>query len=90
MNEEKRENHENLEEAVRLRRRRRALGQHEGERPLGRNLALIGALSWTIVTPTLIGVFVGRLASGIFWTLSLLAIGLALGCALSWKRMQSE
>jgi ATP synthase protein I len=95
MNEGKRENHDHLDEAVRLRRRRRALGQQEGERPIGRNLALIGALGWTIVTPPLIGVFVGRwldgrLASGIFWTLSLLAFGLALGCALAWKRMQSE
>jgi ATP synthase protein I len=80
-----------LDEAVRLRRERRERWQHEG----GRNLAMIGALGWTIVTPTLIGIFAGRwldnaFGSGIFWTLGLLVAGLAIGCALGWKRMQRE
>ena len=58
-------------------------------------LALIGVLGWTIVTPTLIGVFLGRwfdreLGSGIMWTLGLLVAGLALGCTLAWKRIHRE
>jgi len=53
---------------------------------------MIGALGWTIVTPTLIGIFVGRwldrsFGSGIFWTLGLLFAGLATGCSMAWKRM---
>jgi ATP synthase protein I len=56
---------------------------------------MIGALGWTIVTPTLIGVFAGRwldrgFGSGIFWTLGLLVAGLALGCTLAWKRIHRE
>lgn len=56
---------------------------------------MIGALGWTIVTPTLIGIFVGRwfdrsFGSGIFWTLGLLVLGLAAGCALAWNRVQHE
>jgi F0F1-ATPase subunit, putative len=56
---------------------------------------MIGALGWTIVTPALAGVFAGRwldkrFASGIFWTLGLLTIGLAFGCMLAWKRMHHE
>jgi ATP synthase protein I len=56
---------------------------------------MIGALGWTIVTPTLIGIFAGRwldhaFVSGIFWTLGLLVAGLALGCMLGWKRMHRE
>lgn len=88
-------NHEPLDEAVRTRQQRRAHWQREGERSIGQNLAMIGALGWTIVTPTLIGIFAGRWLDrhfdmGIFWTLGLLVAGLALGCALAWNRMHSE
>jgi ATP synthase protein I len=83
---------ERFDEAVKRRRERRARWQREGEPSIGRNLALIGVLGWTIVTPTLIGVFVGRwldrqFGSGLFWTLGLLVLGLALGCMVAWKRM---
>ncbi len=89
------ENHERLSEAVRTRAERRAHWQREGERSIGQNLAMIGALGWTIVLPTLIGIFAGRWLDrafnmGIFWTLGLLVAGLALGCTLAWKRMHSE
>jgi ATP synthase protein I len=81
-----------LAEPVRRQRARRERWRREGERPLGHNLALIGVLGWLVVTPTLIGIFVGRwldrtAESGIFWTVSLLFLGLCLGCWLAWKRM---
>ncbi len=86
---------ERLNEAVKLRRDRRERWRREGERSIGRNLAMIGALGWTIVTPTLVGIFAGRwldrsLGSGIFWTLGLLFAGLTLGCSMAWKRMYRE
>ena len=86
---------ERLDEVVRLRRNRRERWQREGERSIGQNLAMIGALGWTIVTPTLIGIFAGRwldrsFGTGIFWTLGLLAAGLAAGCWLAWKRIHRE
>ncbi len=89
------EHPEGLDEAVRRRRERRALWQREGERSLGQNLSMIGALGWIIVTPTLAGIFLGRwldhrFETGIFWTLGLLVLGLALGCTLAWKRMYRE
>jgi ATP synthase protein I len=89
------ENHERLEEAVRTRQERRERWQREGERSIGQNLAMIGALGWTIVLPALIGIFLGRwldrtLATGLVFTLGLLMLGLALGCTLAWKRMHSE
>jgi ATP synthase protein I len=84
---------DHLDKAVRIRRDRRALWRREGERSLGQNLALIGALGWTIVIPPVVGVFVGRwldrqFGSRLFWTLGLLAVGLALGCWLAWQRMR--
>jgi ATP synthase protein I len=86
---------ERLDQAVRTRRERRARWEQEGERSLGQNLAMIGALGWMVVTPTLIGIFAGRwldrqFGSGIFWTLGLLTAGLSLGCALAWRRMHRE
>ena len=86
------ERDQRLEDAVRTRQARRERWQREGERSMGQNLAMIGAIGWTIVLPTLAGIFVGRWLDrhfdmGIFWTLGLLVAGLALGCALAWKRM---
>jgi ATP synthase protein I len=86
---------ERLAEAVKQRRERRERWRREGERSIGQNLAMIGALGWTIVTPTLIGIFAGRwldrmFSSGIFWTLGLLVAGLAVGCALAWQRIYHE
>jgi ATP synthase protein I len=88
-------NHDRLDEAVKKRRDRRARWQDEGERSLGQNLAMIGALGWSIVTPTLVGIFAGRwldrtFESGLFWTLGLLVVGLTLGCTLAWKRIDRE
>lgn len=86
---------ENLDEAVRLRLGRQERWQREGERSIGQNLAMIGALGWTIVTPILIGIFVGRwldrlFGAGVFWTLGLLVAGVAAGCTLAWKRIHRE
>lgn len=86
---------EQLDEAVKRRRERRETWEREGERSIGRNLALIGAFGWTIVAPTLLGIFAGRwldreFGSGIFWTAALLVVGLAGGCAMAWNRMHRE
>ena len=88
-------NGNSLAEPVRRQRARRERWRREGERPLGHNLALIGVLGWLVVTPTLIGIFVGRwldhtFDSGIFWTVSLLFAGLCLGCWLAWQRVNQE
>ncbi|MGO8952976.1 MAG: AtpZ/AtpI family protein [Rhodomicrobium sp.] len=86
---------EELSKAVRTRQERRARWRDEGERSIGQNLAMIGALGWTIVVPAFLGIIAGRwldrhLQMGMFWTLSLLVAGLVLGCLLAWKRVQSE
>jgi len=89
------ENHEKLSDAVKTRQERRERWQREGERSIGQNLAMIGVLGWTIVLPTLLGLFAGRWLDrqfhmGIFWTLALLVVGLTAGCMLAWRRMHNE
>jgi len=82
-----------LVQSVARRAARRAFWLAHGERSLARNLAMIGALGWLVVTPTLVGVFAGRwldrrLGAGIFWTGALLTVGVVAGCALAWRRIQ--
>jgi ATP synthase protein I len=82
-----------LARSVAERAARRAHWQAYGERSLGQNLAMIGALGWLVITPTLAGLFLGRwldhmFASGIFWTGALLVVGVALGCWMAWGRIQ--
>jgi ATP synthase protein I len=82
-----------LAKSVARRAARRAFWLSHGERSLAQNMAMIGAFGWLVVTPTLVGVFLGRwldhqLASGIFWTGALLMVGLAAGCAVAWRRVE--
>jgi ATP synthase protein I len=86
---------ERLDEAVKRRRARVESWQREGERSIGQNLAMIGALGWTIVVPTLLGILLGRwldrsFGSGIFWTFGLIVAGVATGCWMAWKRIHRE
>jgi ATP synthase protein I len=81
-----------LDEAVRRLRERRTRASREGRRSIGQDLALIGVIGWTVVIPTLLGIYLGRtldrrFGSGVFWTLALLVAGVTLGCALAWQRL---
>ena len=78
--------------SIRHRVTRRTKAQREGPPSFGRYLAQVGVLGWTIVVPTLLGVFLGRwvdhrLGTGIFWTGPLLMAGLAIGCWSAWRWM---
>jgi len=91
-------NHEGrcqIKDVVERRQSRRAQWEREGERPLWKNLSMVGALGWLIVTPTLIGVFAGRLLderldTGVTFSGALTFLGACLGLWLAWKRMNEE
>ena len=56
---------------------------------------MIGMIGWLVVTPTVAGIFLGHwldsfFSSGIFWTGTLLVLGVAFGCFLAWKRLSEE
>lgn len=60
-----------------------------------RGLSLVGAVGWMVVVPTLLGAFLGRwidrrAGTGVFWTLSLLFIGVAVGCYSTWRHVHEE
>lgn len=84
-----------ISRAVELREQRRKEWQEHGERSLWQNLSWIGALGWLIVTPTLLGVLLGRwidrwLDSGITFSAAMIMLGLTLGCYMAWKSMNPE
>jgi ATP synthase protein I len=84
-----------MEEAVKLRQQRRDEWRRTGERPLWRNLSMIGAIGWLIVVPILLGVLFGRwldtyFESGIFWSGALIVLGAAAGSYLAWQRVMEE
>ncbi len=86
------ENHgqKEMHRAVQLRQKRHQ--DREDERPIWQNLSMIGALGWLIITPTLLGVMIGRwldrsFETGIFFTGALIFLGVAFGCYLAWRRI---
>jgi ATP synthase protein I len=79
---------------TRLRSERHRASVAEGEPSVARRLAQIGVLGWMIVTPAVLGLFLGRwldgkFGSGIFCTAPLLLIGLGVGCGSAWKWMKT-
>lgn len=58
-------------------------------------LGMFGLVGWSVAVPTLIGVAVGMWLDGRFpgrvsWTLTLLFVGLALGCLNAWRWVRQE
>jgi ATP synthase protein I len=89
------EGREEMQNAIRLRQSRRETWEKEGERPLWRNLSMVGALGWLIVVPTLLGVLAGRwlddvFDSGVTFSGALTFAGACLGFYLAWSRMNNE
>jgi ATP synthase protein I len=84
-----------MADAVRKRQERRTRWVREGEPSVVRFVGQIGVLGWIIVTPTLIGLFVGRwldhkFATGIFWSAPLLVLGVAIGFWSAWRWMHNQ
>ncbi|MXN67288.1 ATPase F0F1 [Stappia sp. GBMRC 2046] len=84
-----------MKEAIELRQERLERWQKEGERPLWKNLSMIGALGWLMVAPTLLGVAAGRwidnrLGTGVQFSGALIFLGACLGFYLVCKRMNEK
>ena len=82
-------------EAAKRAAERARRGAQDPEPSLGVRLGQIGILGWTIVAPTLIGLFAGRwldrqFATGIFFSAPLLMLGAVLGFWSAWKWMHRQ
>jgi ATP synthase protein I len=86
---------EHLARAARRRHVREARWRREGERSIGRNLAMIGAYGWLVVAPAVGGAFLGSWldglrGGGILFTAGLVMLGAGAGMWLVWRRMNED
>jgi len=75
--------------AAKLRARR------ERRRSVWFGLGMFGLVGWAVAVPTLAGVALGswidhRWPSRVSWTLTLLFVGVVLGCLNAWRWVQRE
>jgi ATP synthase protein I len=76
-------------------RRQAARAGQRRELSFWQGLSLVGGVGWMVVLPAVAGALLGRFldthwGTGIFWTLSLLVLGLALGCVSAWRHIARE
>lgn len=74
---------------------RKERARQEEDRGIWSWLGMFGLVGWSVAIPTLIGVALGiwldRLhISSVSWTLSLLIVGMALGCVNAWYWIKQE
>lgn len=73
----------------------RARAQREGDRAIWYSLGLFGVVGWSVALPTLLalalGIWIdGRWPSRVSWTLTLLFVGVVIGCANAWYWVTKE
>lgn len=86
----KTEKEDRLVTAVRKQAERSRKGRHPN---LWGAFGIVGTVGWMVVLPALLGIALGRYLdvhfnAGIFWTLSLLVLGLTLGCMAAWRNIE--
>lgn len=84
-----------VEEAARRAVERDRMHRETPEPSLGARLGQIGILGWAIVTPMLLGVWLGRMLdrafdSGVFFTGAGIFLGAAIGFHAAWKWMHRK
>ena len=74
---------------------RKARARAERERGVWFWLGMMGLVGWSVMIPTLIGVFIGtwldRAQPGrVSWTITFLLIGVTVGCLQAWYWVRRE
>lgn len=74
---------------------RRQQAEREGDRSIWFSIGLFGLVGWSVALPTLLGLALGvwidnRWPGRVSWTLTLLFVGVVLGCLNAWRWMKQE
>jgi ATP synthase protein I len=89
VNDERRRRDERFARRVGQRERRKLRARRQAGRDLWFGLGMYGLVGWSVAVPTVLGVALGiwlddRYPSRVSWTLTLLGVGLAIGCWTAW------
>lgn len=84
-----RKKRDNLLDIVTRKQADKLRSRREGRPNIERGLGTSGIVGWSIAVPTLLGVAAGvwldrRSGGDVSWTLTLLAVGLLIGCITAW------
>lgn len=84
-----------LKRKIEYRQRRKLKARREGERSPWFGLGMFGLVGWSVALPTLLGILIGSwidmlLPGRVSWTLTMLILGLFVGCANAWYWIQRE
>lgn len=86
---------ERLPEEIERRVERRVRARRERGRGVWFGLGMFGLVGWSVAIPTLLGIALGVYLDAnhparFSWTLSLLAVGVTIGCLNAWYWVQQE
>lgn len=84
-----------LSEQIGRRAARKQRAREQRKRSAWFGLGMFGLVGWSVAIPTLIGITAGvwldrRWPGQVSWTLTLLIIGIALGCLNAWYWIKQE
>jgi ATP synthase protein I len=74
---------------------RKSHAQKQGIQSVWRGLGMFGIVGWSISIPTLLGILIGVTLDAHFpsvhsWTLTMLFVGLMVGCLNAWHWISAE
>lgn len=89
------EHHTRFGETVRRSAQRKRRARREGRRTAWFGLGMFGLVGWSVTVPALLGIAAGlwldrHWPGGVSWTLTLLVVGVSLGCLNAWYWMTQE
>ncbi|MFP3868376.1 MAG: AtpZ/AtpI family protein [Desulfobacteraceae bacterium] len=101
MNDTEKANHQNrkgkeeLSRQIAVKQQRKLKARQRRDRPIWFGLGMFGLVGWSVAIPTLIGVAIGiwldmKLPTRFSWTLTLLFVGIILGCLNAWYWIKRE
>lgn len=92
---EDRNDQDKFARTIRRKQARRIRARREKQNTFWYGLGMFGTIGWSVAIPTLIGVALGLWIDGrwpgrVSWTLTLLFLGLVLGCVNAWYWVKRE
>lgn len=86
---------EHVTDEVGRKAERKLKARGRADRGVWFGLGMFGLVGWSVAVPTLVGVAIGwwldsKLDDRISWTLTLLLVGVALGCLNAWYWVKRE